>query len=332
MPTLTLNEIYQLTYDALTRCGASEAQAGPTAVSVQDAEADGIRNVGLGYVPIYLGHLQHGKVLGNAEPKIVSQQGSAIHVDAGLGFAHPAFMVGLEPFVALAKQQGIAVLVLRRSYSAGVVGWFNNLLAKEGLISLAFVNSPSRVAPYGGTRPFFGTNPLGFGFPRADKPPIVMDMSTSATAFVNIKAAAKSGEPIPDHWAIDADGNPTTDAKKALSGGAMSPLGGAKGFGLGLMVELMAAGLSGSNWGFEASAFGNNEGDPPNVGQTFVAIDPNALGGDGYAERVEHMLTALLSDDGVRLPGDRRHAARAQAEANGVDVPDELIARIEGFG
>lgn len=330
MAILTLEQIYELSFDALTRCGASKEQAGPTAVSIKDAEADGIRNVGLKYLPIYLGHLLHGKVLGKAEPTIVNQSGSAIQVDGGLGFCHPAFVMALDPFAEMAKQQGIAILTMRRSYSAGVLGWFNQLLANEGLISFAFANAPSSVAPFGGKKKFFGTNPLSFGVPRANHPPIIIDLSTSATAKVNVKAAAASGTPIPQHWAIDPEGNPTTDAGQGLAG-ALSPLGGAKGFGLGLMVEIMAAGLTGSNWAFQASQFADNEGGPPDVGQSFIAIEPMAVGGDALSARLEEMLGVLTSQEGVRLPGSRRHEFRAEAEANGVEVPDDLIAKIEQF-
>lgn len=330
MENLTLTEIYELSKNALMACGAIPSQAEPTAVSVMDAEAEGIRNVGLKYLPIYLGHLKHGKVLGDAKPKIVRQEGALIQVDAGLGFCHPAFMLALAPFSDLSHKQGIAILTLHRSYSAGVLGWFNNLLAEKGLISFAFANAPKSVAPWGGKEKFFGTNPLGFGVPRAELPPIIVDLSTSATAKVNVKAAAAAGTPIPSHWANDPEGNPTTDAKVGLAG-SLAPLGGAKGFGLGLMVEIMTAGLTGANWAFEAPMFADNEGGPPNVGQSFIAISPDLVGGEQMRARLEHMLTALLEMDGVRLPGSRRHQARAQAELHGVKVPQKLIQKIKSY-
>ena len=328
MAHLTLSEIYDLSYKHLRRCGASELQAGPAAESVRDAEADGIRNVGLNYLPIYLGHLQHGKLDGDAVPTIISQEGAVMQVDAAHGFCHTAFAHALPAYATLTREMGVAVMSLQRSYSAGVVGWFNNLLAQEGLVSLMVANAPRSVTPYGGKGSFFGTNPIGFGAPRPDDPPIVVDMATSATAKVNVKQAYKEGREIPLGWAMDSDGNPTTDPKAGLAGG-LAPLGGAKGFGLGLMVDIMAAGLTGGNWAYNAPMFGNNEGPAPNVGQIIIAMAPAKVGGTDYNSRVEDMLGALEAKEGVRLPGTRRHAFRTNAEANGIDVPDTLIARIE---
>lgn len=328
MARLTLEQIYKLSYDALTRCGASHLQADVGAQSVVDAEAEGIRNVGLGYLPLYLGHLRCGKLAGSAEPKIISQQGAVIQVDAGHGFCHTAFAHAREPFVALTKEMGIAAMSLQRSYSAGVLGWFNDLLAQDGLISLMFANAPSSVSPYGGKKPFFGTNPISFGAPRTDADPIVVDMATSATAKVNVKQAAREGREIPLGWALDKDGNPTTDPKAGLAGG-LAPLGGAKGFGLGLMVDILAAGMTGGNWAYQSSPFGDNTGGPPSVGQLIIAIDPARMGGSAYLTRIETFVEALLAEDGVRLPGRKRYQHRRSAETHGIEVPDELIARIE---
>ncbi len=326
MAKLTLEQIYELSFEALRRCGANDFQAGPTAQSVKDAEAEGIRNVGLGYLPIYLGHLRSGKVIGDAQPSIKSQEGAVLQVDVAHGFCHPAFIYALYQFVELTNKMGIAVMSLQRSYSAGVVGWFNDILARKGLVSLAFANAPTSVAPYGGKTPFFGTNPISFGAPRADGDPIIVDMATSATAKVNIKKAAAEGREIPLGWAIDPAGNPTSDPKLGLKGG-LAPLGGAKGFGLGLMVELLAAGMTGGNWAHETPAFGDNIGGPPNVGQIFIALAPNKMGGTTYLTRLEGMISHLLAIDGVRLPGARRHEARATA-AKGIKVPEELLAKI----
>ncbi len=330
MTTLTLSEIYQLSYDALARCGAADIQAAPGAKSIEDAEADGIRNVGLNYLPIYLGHLLHDKLKGDAAPKIIKQEGAVIQVDAAHGFSHAAFQHALEPFSALVRQQGIGLMSIQNGYTAGVVGWFNDLLAKEGFLNFGFANAPSSVHPAGGKKKFFGTNPLGFGAPRGDAPPIIVDLATSMTAKVNVKQAAYEGREIPMGWAQDIDGNPTTDAAAGLAG-SLSPLGGPKGYALGMMVELMAAGLTGGNWAFEAPQFGNNEGTYPDVGQTFIAIDPSKTGGAAYLERVEHMLAALLEQDGVRLPGGRRAQFRASAEEGGIEVPDALIEKINSF-
>lgn len=327
MPILTLDQIYDLSYDALTRRGASAQQAKPAAQSVMDAEAEGIRNVGLGYLPIYLGHLRHGKLIGQAQPTIASQQGAVMQVDAAHGFCHAAFMFALKPFVTLTNEMGMATMSIRHSYSAGVLGWFNNILAQEGLVSLMFANAPRSVTPHGGKGQFFGTNPISFGAPRPGHNPIIVDMATSATAKVNVKQAAQEGRPIPLGWALDTDGNPTTNPKEGLAGG-LAPLGGAKGFGLGLLVDILAAGLTGGNWAYNAPMFGDNLGPAPNVGQIIIAMQPALFGTTDYEARLEAMVGSLLEREGVRLPGHRRHTTRTNAKTNGVEVPEALLARI----
>ena len=330
MPTLSLDEIEELAHDALVLCGANPTQAEAAAAGVRDAEAEGIRNVGLGYLPTYLLHLQCGKIVGSAVPVVFGADGSTIRTDAGFGFCHAAFLAAQSQFESLTRQQGIALLLIDHSYSAGVLGWMVDRLARSGLVALGFANSSPLVAPWGGRTPKLGTNPLAFAAPRTGHPPMVIDMATSATAYVNILQASKEGRDIPLGWAIDADGKPTTDPGRGLEG-SVAPLGGAKGFGLGLLVEILAGGLSGGNWATESSSFGDDQGGPPGVGQCFIAIDP-ARNAPGFAERLEVLFTSLLEEAGVRLPGTRRHEARVEAERNGVDVPTELIQTIEGFG
>lgn len=329
MPILTLEDVEALAHRALTGSGASAAQADPTARSMRDAEAEGLRNIGLGYLPTYCSHLRCGKVHGSAVPVVDAPDGAVLRVDAGLGFCHAAFAAALPATRELVRRQGIGLLALRHSYSAGALGWMVDLLARDGFVSLGFANSSPLVAPWGGRTRKLGTNPLAFGAPRAGQPPFVVDMATSATAYVNVRQAAAEGREIPLGWAVDPDGKLTTDARLGLAG-SVAPLGGAKGFALGLIVELLSAGITGGNWGVDASPFLDDTGGPPDVGQSFVVIDPDRVAG-GFAERVEQLFAELLAEDGVRLPGDRRHEQRALAERDGVDVPDDLLAELGAF-
>ena len=170
-------------------------------------------------------------------------------------------------------------LALTHSYSAGVLGWFVERLAEHALVALMFANSSSLMAPAGGVRPFFGTNPIAWAAPRLDGPPVVADLSSSAVAWVRVNAAAQAGEPIPLGWALDADGQPTTDAQAALAG-SMVPAAEHKGSAWALLVDMMSGGVAGSNFSFEASGFGGTVGGPPDVGQVVLAIDPTATMGD----------------------------------------------------
>jgi len=322
--TLTLDEVEALSARMLAKAGAAPHQAGPTAMSIREAEADGIRTVGLSYLPTYCEHVACGKVVGDAVPSVQRVKPGVIAVDAHHGFAHPAFLDALPDTVDAASECGVALLSVSHSYSAGVLGWFVERVAEQGLIALMFANSSSLMAPHGGISPFFGTNPIAWAVPRLDGAPLVADLSSSTVAWVNVKAAADAGRAIPLGWALDADGNPTTDAQAALTG-SMAPAAGHKGSALALLVDLLAGGLTGSSFSFEASSFGDNTGSPPNVGQAVLVIDPGPTSPQ-FVERVETELTALLAQPGVRLPGDRRLASRIAAARDGVDVPDDLMA------
>ena len=331
---LTLQDVGDLTRRALSGCGARGQQLELGVQSVIDAECDGIRTVGLGYLPLYCGHLQVGKLKGDASPQHEQIAPSVIRSNADTGFAHAAYAEAESDFYALAQQQGIACLSIVDSYSAGVVGWFVARMAQNGLIGLGFANSPSAVAPAPEASAFFGTNPMAFAVPRHDELPIVADMATSQVALVTIKKHAAEGREIPLGWGYDKDGNPTTNASAVIDGGALAPAGGYKGMLLGLLVDVLAGVLSGPNCSFQAPVFKNNTGGEPKVGQLFIAISPSRFGADGndvFAARLETMLSALASEPGVRLPGVRRHQTRHEVEQNGVDVPQDLIDRLEAF-
>jgi len=331
---LTLEQVDDLARRALAACGASGQQLELAVQSVVDAECDGIRTVGLGYLPLYCGHLQVGKINREAQPSHAKIAPSALRSLADSGFAHAAFAEAEADFYALASQQGIAALSIVDSYSAGVVGWFVQRMAGAGLIGLGFANSPSSVAPAPGASPFFGTNPMAFAIPRVDKDPLIADMATSQVALVTIKKAAAEGRSIPVGWGYDKDGNDTTDAAAVVNGGALAPAGGYKGMLLGLLVDLLGGILSGPHCSFQAPVFKNNTGGEPKVGQFFIAISPGGLtpgGNSAYGERLEIMLAALANEPGVRLPGARRHEFRLRAETEGVEVPFELIEKLEVF-
>lgn len=330
MPVLSLEQVEDISRRMLLRCGATALQADATARSIREAEAEGIRTVGLSYLPTYCDHVACGKVTGDAVPVVSQPRPGTVVVDAGLGFCHPAFEAGYDPLVEAARTNGVAILVLTHSYSAGVLGWFVDRLARDGLVALMFANSSALMAPHGGTRPFFGTNPIAWAAPRADGPPVVADLSSSAVAWVTVNAAAQAGEAIPLGWALDSAGRPTTDAQAALAG-SMAPSGGHKGSALALLVDVMAGGVAGSKFSHEAGSFGGTEGGPPDVGQVVLAIDPSATMGPAFLERLEHEFSSLAAEPGVRLPGDRRLHDRARAEQLGVEVPDDLMALLTDY-
>ena len=264
---LTLEEISTLAKEALIASGASAGAASSLAAAVTAAERDGIRSHGLIYVPIYCEHLKCGKVNAAAEPAVLSQDGSAIVIDADCGFAHPAIDIGFDKLRPLAKALGCAALTVRNSYNCGVLGYHVERLAEEGLVAIGFTNAPASIAPAGGQKPVVGTNPFALAVPGdSGGAAFVLDQSASVVAKSEIMTRSREGRAIPEGWALDVDGQPTTDPEQALKG-SMAPSGGYKGFGIGLLVEVMAAALSGATLGIHASPFSGTEGGPPKTGQ-----------------------------------------------------------------
>jgi (2R)-3-sulfolactate dehydrogenase (NADP+) len=326
---ISLREVEAVAAQALRASNVSEPNAASVARSIAAAERDGQQIVGLSYLPTYCDHAACGKVDGNATPILSLLAPACIRVDARTGFAHPALSVGLPTLTAAARQHGIAILAVGNSYACGSLGYFAEDLAEQGLVALMFANASPSIAPHGGRVPFFGTNPLAFATPRAGKPPLVIDQSSSVVAKVAVLDAQRRGVPLPAGWALDRDGHATTDAA-AAAGGSLCAIGGYKGVSLALLVDVFAGGLTASNFSFEASSFGDCAGGPPRTGQTVIALDPTMLAGFSFLSRTDALLDALQHEPGVRLPGERRLAARQDHRAE-VTVPVEVWSLIQRY-
>ncbi|HYI90038.1 MAG TPA: Ldh family oxidoreductase [Beijerinckiaceae bacterium] len=330
MPTLTLAEAEDLVADALMRCGTEEGNARIVARALVAAEADGLKGHGLSRVPTYAAQAKAGKVDGFATPVVTRPKRAVLAVDAAHGFAYPAIDAAVSGLPEVAGAQGIAVAPIRRSHHCGAAGHPAERLAEAGLVALLFANTPAAMAPWGGSQPVFGTNPIAFACPLPGREPIVVDLSLSKVARGNILAAKQKGEPIPEGWALDEAGRPTTDPAAALAG-TMLPLGDAKGTALALMVELLAAGLTGATYAADASSFLDAKGPPPGTGQLIVAFDPAALGGADATGRFAALAAAIEAQAGARLPGARRLEARRRARTDGIALSDTLFAEIEAL-
>ncbi len=325
---LSLSEVADLTQNALIAAGANAQNAASVARSTVKAERDGIRSHGLLYVPIYADHVKCGKVDGTAEPVVETTRPGAIQVDAKTGFAHPAIDAGWQSMTNAARQNGVSAMTIHNSYNCGVLGHHAERLAEDGLLGLCFTHAPASIAPIGGNRPVIGTNPFSIAAPDGNSgAAILIDQSASIIAKSEILQRSKTSEPIEPEWAFDAAGNPTTDAAEALKG-TMAPSGGYKGVGIGLLVEIMAACLSGAVLSKDASPFGGTAGGPPKTGQCFMAFDPSAFAGSGFAENIAALTAAISDQEGARLPGDRRKSARARIQRDGLLADQDLVARI----
>ncbi|MCW8175843.1 Ldh family oxidoreductase [Verminephrobacter aporrectodeae] len=328
MPLHTLQELQTLTRRALENAGASAAQAEPTARALVAAEAQGLASHGLARVPMYVGHMEAGRVVGNARPRIQAERAGAVLIDAGDGFAFAACELAVGQAIARARVCGIAIGAVTNSHHFGVAAHHLEAVAAEGLVGLAFGNAPAAMPAAGGRRALFGTNPIAAVFPRQGAKPVTVDLSLSEVARGKLMLAAKKGEAIPLGWALDAQGNPTTDPAKGLEG-SMLPAGGAKGAMLALIVELLVTSLTGAQFGAQADSFFVKEGNRPKLGQAFIVVDPSALSGSAtYFARVEALMSAMLADAGVRVPGYRRFDLALRAQSLGIDVPEATLVPI----
>jgi len=316
----TAADIETLAHRALTRAGASEVAAASLAKAIAAAEREGLASHGLGYLATYCEHLGCGKVIGGAVPNVATPAPGVVVVDAGSGFAHPAIDAGFAKLIPMAKSQGIAQLAIRNSYNCGVLGYHTERLAAAGLVGLGFTNAPASIAPAGGTKPVLGTNPWSLAVPDGQGgAAIAIDQSASVVAKSEVIKRSRSGEAIPLGWALGPDGQPTTDAAAGLKG-TMVPAGGYKGVGSALLVEVMAACLSGATLGMHASPFSGPVGGPPRTGQGFIAINPEISSGGAFAERITALLTAFGAEPKARVPGAGRRAARAKSDTQGILV------------
>ncbi len=331
MSTVRPEELERLMGAALARSGAGESMARCTARALVAAEMEGLASHGASRIPQYCGHVKNGRANGKAVPVIARDSKAACLVDAQGGLAFEACGLAVREAMRRAREFGVAFVSVTNSNHFGVAAYHLEPLAQAGLVGIAFGNSPAAMPAWGGRRALFGTNPVAAVFPRRSAPPLVVDVSLSAVARGKIMVAAREGKPIPEGWAVDREGKPTTDAKAALEG-SMLPAGGVKGAMLALIVELLACALSGAAFGFESDSFFTEEGKPTRIGQGFLAVDPGALAGrETFLDRVETLVAAMLESPGVRLPGARRLQLREKARASGIDVPDDLLARIRAL-
>jgi (2R)-3-sulfolactate dehydrogenase (NADP+) len=319
---IDLKELHGLLVKALCAHGTKVQNAEPVADALVAAEADGLPGHGLSRLPSYCAQVASGKIHGHAVPSLRQVADAVMVVDAKGGFAYPALGLAIEKLVALTPKTGVALATITRSHHCGAAGHHVEALAREGLVALMFANTPKAIAPWGGTKAVFGTNPIAFAAPRKVKKPLVIDLSLSKVARGKILVASQQGNPIPVGWALDDQGNPTQNPDAALSG-TMLPIGDAKGTALAFMVEVLAAALTSSMFGFEASSFFSAEGSPPGVGQLLMAMAPGPVSNGQFQTRLEDLIEEILRQEAVRLPGDRRLELRNKAYRDGIKLTEK---------
>lgn len=331
MPHLTAAEAEILIHSALTGSGLAPEHAGYFTAAILDTELSGLEGHGFYWLQYYCQHLRHGKVDGHAVPKVTAISSSSFRVDAQHGFAHPAIEAGFARLIPAAKAQGIAAMGVFNSYNAATLGFHTGTLAQAGLLAIGATNAVPTVAPVGGSRPIIGTNPISYAVPApGGEIAFLVDQSATAVAWTAVKRAAESGKPIPLGWALDAQGQPTTDAEAGLAG-SMAPAGGVKGFSIGLLVEVLCAALAGGRLGPDQGSFTDNDGVPIDNGQFFIAIDPQAFSGGSFDATIARLVMSITEQEGARLPNARRTANKLRLATEGLFVDDGLLATLRAF-
>ena len=326
---LSLDEIYSLAKQTLLHNGCDEMNAEAVSKTVTHAERDGSVSHGLFRIPGYTAALRSKKVKGDARPTNHFRTQNAIRVDGDYGFAPTAIQVGIPALAETTNKHGVGVLAITNTHHFAALWHETEALAEHNLIGIACTAYMPSVAPAGATKPFFGTNPISFAWPRKNNTPVVYDMATASMAMGEVQVAARDGHKVPMGTGLDKNGEKTDDPAAIANGGVLLPFGGHKGSAIAMMVELLAAGLVGDLFSFEAKVADNKDGGPARGGEFIMALSPQLIAGDGWNEHAEKFFTEMESMDGVRLPGQRRHNNRLDTGPRNINT--ELVEKIRSL-
>jgi LDH2 family malate/lactate/ureidoglycolate dehydrogenase len=332
--TLPAEELRQFMVDLLTAAGASMAAAQAAAEVHLDADMKGMGVQGFDYLPYTLTSLKRGLIDGRAEPQIVRRNAASALIDGRRGLGQPAAIMAADLAVALAEQAGTGTVAIGNSTDIYMIGYYAERIARAGKVGMVMTSGPPLVHPHGGTERLLSTNPIAFAVPRGSPDPLVLDIATSAIASSRIRQAAYEGTPVPEGSGIGPDGLPTTDPA-LIRQGAISPLGGHKGFGLGLVVGLLCGPLTGSGIGPELAGW-QATGETRTQGHLVIAMDPAAFGDPHeFIQRCEWYLQTIKQSpkargvDEIRIPGERSARLRAEHRSSGVRVLLKSFQNVE---
>ncbi len=328
---IKIDDLFHLVRDIFLKSGLSAAHAAAIARTIVAGERDGCKSHGVYRIEGSLRTIKSGKVVPDSEPQLSIDETAIVRVDAKGGFANLAFETGIDALEAKARKLGLAALVINDCTHFAALWPEVEQLAERGLAAIAMCPSYATVAPTGGSKPLLGTNPFAFGWPRPGENPYVFDFATSVAARGELELYRRAGKPLPEGWAIDVDGQPTTDPEAALAG-AMLPFGGHKGSAISTMIELLAGSMIGDFNSAEALEFLGTTTIAPRHGELVIAFDPTRIAG-GRVNPIAHgeILIEAIAGQGARLPSQRRFAARREALAKGIALTSSELAQLEKF-
>ena len=327
--SLQLNEIYDLAFSVLKKHGCDELNAEAVAATVMNAERDGSVSHGLFRIPGYIASLRSKKVKGNSRPSNKFLTQNAIRVEGDFGFAPMAIKVGVPKLIETVNKHGVGVLTITNTHHFAALWHETETLAENNLIGIACTAYKPSVAPAGAKKPLFGTNPITFAWPRKNNTPVVYDMATSTMAMGEVQVAARDGHKVPYGTGLNKEGEKTDDPSQIANGGVLLTFGDYKGSAIAMMIELLAAGLVGDLFSFEAKKEDNNDGGPARGGEFIMALSPELIAGKNWNEHAEKFFEQMKSLDGVRLPGERRHKNRENKGPRNIN--SELVTKINNL-
>ena len=333
--TIRADDLQRASERILAAVGTPAETAEIVARSLTTADLRGVMSHGVSRLPAYLRRVEAGLIKPAAQVKVIRESPASVTLDGGAGFGHAIGWRAMGMAIERAKMQGVAAAAVRNSTHFGIAGFFAERAAAEGMVGLATSNGAALMAPPGTKTRVLGTNPLAIALPSGAGAPIALDMATSTAALGKILLARDAGAAIPANWALDLEGNPTTDPTVA-AGGLLAPLGGHKGFGLALALEALSAGLSDAAAGPGAGSMYRTWDRPENLGHFFLAIDPRAFAGVEVFNRIlvalsdaVHQAEPVGEANGALLPGEIERHQEARARAEGLAVTPSLAASLE---
>ena len=328
---LSLEEIDELAVRVLLANGANEETAQVLADVITTTERDGPRSHGLNMLPSYAASISGGWADGQAIPIVEARAAAVLHVDGANGYAQIALRCCRDQAAEMARRNGCAVLALRNVHHIGPLGPDVEPFAEQGLCALAFVNSTALLVPWQGEIAAFGTNPMAFACPRPNGPPIVWDQASSVFSLASINLVRSQGIELDEVAGLDADGVPTRDPAAILDSRRLLPFAKHKGAAIALMVEILAAALTGGSLAVKDRPDTEPRSASKDCGQLLIVLDPDLVRGEDFTERLRPLLNVLADNSAARIPGDGRLARRAQALASGVEVDGSLLVEIESL-
>ena len=326
---LELENIYDLAYKALSAHGCDHFNADSVATTVSHAERDGSVSHGLFRIPGYVASLKSKKVNGVSRPSNTYLTQNAIRVEGDYGFAPVSIKVGLPELIKTTNKHGVGVLTITNTHHFAALWHETEALAENNLVGIACTAYKPSVAPAGAKKPLFGTNPISFAWPRKNNTPVVYDMATSTMAMGEVQVAARDGHKVPFGTGLNKDGEKTDNPSEIANGGVLLTFGDYKGSAIAMMIELLAAGLVGDLFSFEAKEEDNNDGGPARGGEFIMALSPELIAWKNWKEHAEKFFEQMTSLDGVRLPGQRRHTNRQDKGPR--QINSELIEKIKSL-